>query len=68
MLSLLRLINTSGNVYYDGLSTSSINLEDLRRNITIIPQIVGGLFLRFNCQVEIGFLAGTSRRHAARKS
>ncbi|KIK52113.1 hypothetical protein GYMLUDRAFT_251467 [Collybiopsis luxurians FD-317 M1] len=39
MLSLLRLIYSDGNVHYDGLSTSSINLEDLRRNITIIPQI-----------------------------
>ena len=40
MLSLLRLIYSDGNVHYDGLLTSSINLEHLRRNITIIPQIV----------------------------
>ncbi|KAK7466193.1 hypothetical protein VKT23_004917 [Stygiomarasmius scandens] len=38
MLSLLRCILTEGNVYYDGIQTNSINLENLRRNITIIPQ------------------------------
>ncbi|THV06409.1 P-loop containing nucleoside triphosphate hydrolase protein [Dendrothele bispora CBS 962.96] len=38
MLSLLRCIYTDGDVYYDGIKTNSINLEDLRRNITIIPQ------------------------------
>ncbi|KAH7905266.1 P-loop containing nucleoside triphosphate hydrolase protein [Hygrophoropsis aurantiaca] len=39
-LSLLRCIFTEGNVYYDGIPTSSINLEILRSNITIIPQMV----------------------------
>ncbi|KAF5346100.1 hypothetical protein D9757_014021 [Collybiopsis confluens] len=39
MLSLLRLIYSDGDVYYDGLSTSSVNLEDLRKKITIIPQV-----------------------------
>ncbi|KAJ7754435.1 multidrug resistance-associated ABC transporter [Mycena metata] len=38
-LSLLRCIFTEGTVYYDGLPTSSINLDVLRRNITIIPQV-----------------------------
>jgi len=38
-MQLGALDQASGNVYYDGLSTSSINLEDLRRNNTIIPQI-----------------------------
>ncbi|KAH7907307.1 P-loop containing nucleoside triphosphate hydrolase protein [Hygrophoropsis aurantiaca] len=38
-LSLLRCIFTEGNVYYDGIPTSSINLEILRSNITIIPQV-----------------------------
>ncbi|KAH7922933.1 hypothetical protein BV22DRAFT_1197033 [Leucogyrophana mollusca] len=38
-LSLLRCIFTDGNVYYDGIPTSSINLEALRSNVTIIPQI-----------------------------
>lgn len=37
-LSLLRLIPTSGEVLYDGRPTSQLNLEDLRRAITIIPQ------------------------------
>lgn len=39
-LSLLRCIFTEGNVYYDGLPTASLNLESLRSNITIIPQVV----------------------------
>ncbi|KIO07506.1 hypothetical protein M404DRAFT_24002 [Pisolithus tinctorius Marx 270] len=38
-LSLLRCIPTEGNVYYDGIPTSGINLDALRSNITIIPQI-----------------------------
>lgn len=39
-LSLLRCIVTEGKVYYDGMPTDSINLDALRSNITIIPQIV----------------------------
>jgi ABC-type multidrug transport system fused ATPase/permease subunit len=39
-LALLRAILTDGVVYYDGIPTSSLNLEAVRRNITIIPQIV----------------------------
>ncbi|PPQ71032.1 hypothetical protein CVT26_011497, partial [Gymnopilus dilepis] len=38
-LSLLRCIITEGTVYYDGLATDKVNLEDLRSSITIIPQI-----------------------------
>ncbi|KAJ7156234.1 hypothetical protein C8R46DRAFT_429362 [Mycena filopes] len=38
-LALLRCIFTEGTVYYDGLPTSSLNLEALRANVTIIPQI-----------------------------
>ncbi|KAF9007748.1 P-loop containing nucleoside triphosphate hydrolase protein [Hymenopellis radicata] len=38
-LSLLRCIFTEGNVYYDGLPTSSVNLDALRTSITIIPQM-----------------------------
>ncbi|KAF8994369.1 hypothetical protein BDZ89DRAFT_1123364 [Hymenopellis radicata] len=38
-LSLLRCIFTEGNVYYDGLSTSLVNLDALRTSITIIPQM-----------------------------
>ncbi|KAJ6606134.1 hypothetical protein DFH09DRAFT_1119386 [Mycena vulgaris] len=37
-LALLRAILTDGAVYYDGISTASLNLEAVRRNITIIPQ------------------------------
>ncbi|EIW62518.1 multidrug resistance-associated ABC transporter [Trametes versicolor FP-101664 SS1] len=37
-LALLRCILTEGNVYYDGITTDSINLDALRSNITIIPQ------------------------------
>lgn len=39
-LSLLRCIFTAGNVIYDGLPTHSLNLDALRSNITIIPQVV----------------------------
>ncbi|KII94420.1 hypothetical protein PLICRDRAFT_36691 [Plicaturopsis crispa FD-325 SS-3] len=38
-LSLLRCIFTEGTVYYDGIPTSSVNLDTLRSNITIIPQV-----------------------------
>ncbi|KAI0076666.1 multidrug resistance-associated ABC transporter [Panus rudis PR-1116 ss-1] len=38
-LALLRCILTEGSVYYDGIETSSINLDALRSNITIIPQV-----------------------------
>ena len=39
-LALLRCIYTQGTVYYDGLPTDSVNLDALRSNITIIPQVV----------------------------
>lgn len=38
-LSILRCIYTDGTVYYDGLPTSSVNLDALRAAITIIPQV-----------------------------
>ncbi|KAJ7101009.1 hypothetical protein C8R43DRAFT_1141277 [Mycena crocata] len=38
-LALLRCIFTEGTITYDGIPTSSINLDALRSNITIIPQI-----------------------------
>ncbi|KAI0782172.1 multidrug resistance-associated ABC transporter [Abortiporus biennis] len=38
-LALLRCILTEGNVYYDNTSTKDINLDILRSNITIIPQV-----------------------------
>ncbi|KIK58410.1 hypothetical protein GYMLUDRAFT_246115 [Collybiopsis luxurians FD-317 M1] len=45
VLSLLRCIYTTGEVIYDGIPTSSINLDLLRSSITIIPQVpelIGG--------------------------
>ncbi|KAE9402019.1 P-loop containing nucleoside triphosphate hydrolase protein [Gymnopus androsaceus JB14] len=39
MLSLLRCIYADGKVYYDGVETASLNLDELRTKITIIPQI-----------------------------
>ncbi|KAI0640442.1 P-loop containing nucleoside triphosphate hydrolase protein [Trametes meyenii] len=38
-LSLLRCILTEGSVRYDGLPTDKLNLDALRSNITIIPQV-----------------------------
>ncbi|KAF9077569.1 P-loop containing nucleoside triphosphate hydrolase protein, partial [Rhodocollybia butyracea] len=38
-LALLRAIPTSGQILYDGLSIHRLNLDVLRSNITIIPQI-----------------------------
>ncbi|KAJ7123761.1 P-loop containing nucleoside triphosphate hydrolase protein [Mycena epipterygia] len=38
-LALLRAIVTEGSVSYDGIQTSSINLDALRSEITIIPQM-----------------------------
>ncbi|KIY70664.1 P-loop containing nucleoside triphosphate hydrolase protein [Cylindrobasidium torrendii FP15055 ss-10] len=38
-LSLLRLILTDGEMVYDGIETSALNLDAVRSNITIIPQM-----------------------------
>ena len=38
-LVLLRCIFAEGNIIYDGIPTSEINLDALRANITIIPQV-----------------------------
>lgn len=37
-LALLRGIPTSGEVFYDGMDTSKLNLDSLRSSITLIPQ------------------------------
>lgn len=37
-LSLLRMIPTTGEAFYDGIATHALNLDALRSNITIIPQ------------------------------
>jgi ABC-type multidrug transport system fused ATPase/permease subunit len=47
-LSLLRCIFTEGSVLYDGIPTSSINLDALRSNITIIPQVVSDVHVLFS--------------------
>ena len=47
-LELLRCIYTEGTVYYDGVPTHTINLDALRSNITIIPQVVSGVFTLFH--------------------
>ena len=39
-LALLRCILTEGQVRYDGLEVHKLNLDALRSNITIIPQVV----------------------------
>ena len=38
-LALLRCILVEGTAYFDGLDTTKINLEALRTNVTIIPQV-----------------------------
>ncbi|KAF7797050.1 hypothetical protein EIP86_008242 [Pleurotus ostreatoroseus] len=38
-LALLRCIHTDGAVYYDGLPTHGVNLDALRSNVTVIPQV-----------------------------
>ncbi|KZV59749.1 P-loop containing nucleoside triphosphate hydrolase protein [Peniophora sp. CONT] len=38
-LSLLHCIYTEGDVYYDGVNTADLNLDVLRTNVTIIPQV-----------------------------
>lgn len=37
-LALLRTLPTSGQVIFDGINTSTLNLDALRLNISIIPQ------------------------------
>ncbi|EMD39554.1 hypothetical protein CERSUDRAFT_150095 [Gelatoporia subvermispora B] len=38
-LALLRCITTEGRVCFDGIPTDTINLDALRSNVTIIPQV-----------------------------
>lgn len=51
-LSLLRCIFTEGEVYYDGLLTSGLNLDALRSSITIIPQVVSNIL----CQLVLSLI------------
>lgn len=69
-LALLRCILTEGNVYYDGITTDSINLDTLRSNITIIPQTVRILktcMLVFFLTVCLN-PARATQRHASQES
>ena len=47
-LALLRAIITEGTVYYDGIATDTLNLDALRSNVTIIPQVVSSVKLTSN--------------------
>jgi ABC-type cobalamin/Fe3+-siderophores transport system ATPase subunit len=40
MLSILRGLETSGEIVYDNISASSVNLYSWRSKITVIPQAV----------------------------
>lgn len=65
-LSLLRCILTEGTVYYDGLPTSSLNLDALRSNITIIPQVVSTWLVSFDLitnHTQPELLAGSLRQN-----
>ncbi|KAJ7773843.1 hypothetical protein B0H16DRAFT_1510188 [Mycena metata] len=52
--ALLRCIPTEGTVYYDGLLTSSLNLDALRGNVTIIPQTPELLVGSLRANLDIG--------------
>lgn len=58
MLALLRCIITEGQVYFDGILTSAVNLDALRTSIAIIPQIVSPVLLfSWKAMVNIFMLA-----------
>lgn len=70
-MALLRCILTEGTIYYDGLPTSSLNLDALRSKITIIPQVVSAFLRRSHLDLLINFrprhqpelLSGTVRQN-----
>lgn len=68
-LALLRCIVTEGQVYYDGLPTDGINLDALRSNVTIIPQVVRNRchILRLLLIID-HLLARAAQRHLAPES
>lgn len=69
-LSLLRCIVTEGEVYYDGLPISSMNLDSLRKHITIIPQMVNNLLpsTQYSFHHLTNYSARTSKRYAPSQS
>jgi hypothetical protein len=67
--SLLRGILTEGTVYYNGIPINTLNLDAIRSNITIIPQVVSE-HLVVSC-LELAnrkCLARASYRHFTSKS
>jgi ABC-type multidrug transport system fused ATPase/permease subunit len=50
-LALLRAIVNEGSVYYDDVKTSSINLDELRSKVTVIPQVVSTLHFYFSMRL-----------------
>ena len=64
-LSLLRCIFTEGEVYYDGLLTSGLNLDALRSSITIIPQVVRLVSTLVSSHLPTSFTAGDVERDAS---
>lgn len=52
-LALLRCIVTEGMVLFDGMPSDTINLDALRSNITIIPQVVRYYLLLLLSQILV---------------
>lgn len=68
-LSLLRCIFTNGEVFYDGLPTSTLNLDALRSQVTIIPQVVGCSVSHTSLEImELSIIARTFEWNSTTKS
>jgi ABC-type multidrug transport system fused ATPase/permease subunit len=61
-LSLLRCIPTEGEVYYAGIRADVLNLDALRSNITVIPQVVWLIVCNYENLLMFLNLAGTHER------
>jgi ABC-type multidrug transport system fused ATPase/permease subunit len=66
-LALLRAIPTEGRIVFDGHDIGNLNLNTVRRNVTIIPQMVWSSRLRILHELTMCFqpelLSGTLRRN-----